>query len=287
MLQKQDKDVRRIAMRQMAGIYGSAALFSGLQGLPMFGMVAMVYNLFADDDEDDLETATRKYVGEFMYKGLVNEITGLDIASRIGLSDLIFRTNPTSQSATFQDAFLEIFGGPAYGAGSKIMRGLNKIQEGNVERGIEDIVPAFLGNAMKSYRYGTEGATTMRGDPMIEDLNAFSIGAQALGFTPAELSLQQAINAKTKGIEKAILDKKNKLLLRYNISSREGDNEARDEYKEELIKLNDKHPGLGVNSETFERSSRAFLETSKRMRNGVQYSKKLEQEMLDNIAAYD
>jgi hypothetical protein len=286
-LQKQDKDVRRIAMRQMGGIFGSAALFSGLQGLPMFGTVAMMYNLFADDDEDDLETATRKYTGEFMYKGLINEITGLDVAGRIGLSDLIFRTNPTSQSATFQDALLQTFGGPAYGAGSKIMRGINKIHEGNVERGIEDIVPAFLGNAMKSYRYGTEGATTMRGDPMIEDFSVFSVGAQALGFTPAELSLQQAINAKTKGIEKAILDKKNKLLMKYNISSREGDNEARDEYKEKLLELNDKHPGLGINSETFERSRRAFKESSDRMKNGVQYSKKLEQEMLDNIAAYD
>lgn len=286
-LQNQDKEVKKAAMRQIAGIYGTAALFSGLQGVPMFGMAAMVYNLFADDDEDDFETATRKYIGEFAYKGLINEITGLDVAGRIGLSDLIFRTNPTSQSATFQDAFLQTFGGPAYGAGSKIMRGLSKIQEGNIERGIEDILPSFLGNAMKSFRYGTEGATTMRGDPMIEDFSIFSIGAQALGFTPAELSLQQAINAKNKGIEKAILDEKNKLLQRYNISDRVGDVEAREEAKEKLMELNRKHPGLGINSETFERSSRAFLDASKRMVNGVQYSKKLEQEMLDNIAAYN
>jgi len=286
-LQNQDKEVKKAAMRQIAGIYGTAALFSGLQGVPMFGMAAMVYNLFADDDEDDFETATRKYIGEFVYKGLINEITGLDVAGRIGLSDLIFRTNPTSQSATFQDAFLQTFGGPAYGAGSKIMRGLSKIQEGNIERGIEDILPSFLGNAMKSFRYGTEGATTMRGDPMIEDFSIFSIGAQALGFTPAELSLQQAINAKNKGIEKAILDEKNKLLQRYNISDRVGDVEAREEAKEKLMELNRKHPGLGINAETFERSSRAFLDASKRMVNGVQYSKKLEQEMLDNIAAYN
>jgi hypothetical protein len=286
-LQNQDKEVKKAAMRQIAGIYGTAALFSGLQGVPMFGMAAMIYNLFADDDEDDFETATRKYIGEFAYKGLINEITGLDVAGRIGLSDLIFRTNPTSQSATFQDAFLQTFGGPAYGAGSKIMRGLSKIQEGNIERGIEDILPSFLGNAMKSFRYGTEGATTMRGDPMIEDFSIFSIGAQALGFTPAELSLQQAINAKTKGIEKAILDEKNKLLQRYNISDRIGDVEAREEAKEKLMELNRKHPGLGINAETFERSSRAFLDASNRMKNGVQYSKKLEQEMLDNIAAYN
>ena len=286
-LQKQDKEVRRIAMRQMAGVFGSAALYSGIQGIPMFGMAAMIYNLFADDDEDDFETATRKYVGEFMYKGLINEITGLDVAGRIGLSDLIFRTNPTSQSATFQDAFLQTFGGPAYGAGSKFMRGLSKIQEGNIERGIEDISPSFLGNLMKSFRYGTEGATTMRGDPMVEDFNVFSVGAQALGFTPAELSLQQAINAKAKGIEKAVLDEKNKLLQRYNISDRVGDIAARDEYKEKLRELNRKHPGLGINEETFERSRRAFKESTKRMVNGVQYSKKLEQEMLDNIAAYN
>ena len=53
------------------------------------------------------------------------------------------------------------------------------------------------------------------------------------------------------------------------------------------MELNRKHPGLGINAETFKRSSRAFKESSDRMKNGVQYSKKLEQEMLDNIAAYN
>ena len=282
-----DAKTRSIARNQFLGIQGMAALFAGVQGLSMFGLAAMVYNMFADDDEDDFETATRKYIGEFAYKGMLNYATGLDIAGRVGLNDLVFRTNPVAQSQTFQENLLQIFGGPIYGVTERVLRGLSLMNEGHMERGIEQILPSTAANIMKGFRYGTEGANTLRGDPMMEDINAYNAFAQALGFTPAELSKQQYINAQEKGIEKAILDKKTKLLRQYNFAKRMGETEEQNEAREKLKELGKKHPGLGINEDTFRNSERAYKEATKRMVNGAQYNKKLMQEHLNSIAEYD
>jgi hypothetical protein len=286
-LQNEDKAVKKAAMSQIAGIYGTSALFAGLQGVPMFGVAAMVYNLFKDDDEDDMETATRKYVGEFAYKGMLNYLTDIEIASRTSLSDLIFRSNPSGASSTFQENFLQTFGGPAYGVASRIKRGLDFISEGNIERGVENILPSAFGNMFKALRFSTEGARTLRGDPITEDITAFSIAAQALGFAPAEYTRQLEINSQLKGVEKYILQNKTKLLQKWNIAKSQGDFEDANKYKEELKELNDKHPGLEINNSTFEASDRAFKAASKRMVNGVQFNQKLYNEMMQRAAEYD
>jgi hypothetical protein len=286
-LKGESPEVRKAAMRQIAGVYGTAALFSGLQGIPMFGVAAMVYNLFADDDEDDMETATRKYVGEFAYKGMLNYVTGAEVASRFSMSDLIFRSNPSASSHTFEQGLLENLGGPVYGVASRIKRGLDMMNEGNMQRGVENILPSSISNILKSYRYGTDGAKSLRGDPIVEDVNAFSIAAQALGFAPAEYVRQLEINSQLKGVEKNILQKKSKLLQQYNIAKRMGDNEEAAEHKQELLELNKKHPKLEITADTFERSERAFKAATKRTVNGVQFSQKLYDEMMKNAAEYD
>ena len=62
-MKSEDKKVREAAMRQIVGVYASAGMMAGVQGLPMFGILAAVYNMFKGDDEDDAETAARKWLG--------------------------------------------------------------------------------------------------------------------------------------------------------------------------------------------------------------------------------
>jgi hypothetical protein len=286
-LKGETPEIRKAAMSQLAGVYGTSALFSGLQGVPMFGIAAMIYNLFAEEDEDDMETATRKYVGEFAYKGMLNYVTGAEVASRFSLSDLIFRSNPTANSRTFEQGLLENIGGPAYGVMSRIKRGLDFMSEGNMERGVENILPSAISNLFKAYRFGTEGAQSLRGDPIVEDINAFSIAAQAMGFAPADYVRQLEINSNLKGVEKTILQEKSKLLQKWNVATRMGDTEDANEYKEKLFELNKKHPDLKISEDTFQRSERAFKAATKRTVNGVQFSQKLYDEMMRNAAEYE
>jgi hypothetical protein len=284
-LKNEDPEVRKAAMKQIAGIYGTAALFAGIQGLPLFGIAAMVYNMFADDDEDDFESATRSYLGEFWYKGLFNYVTNVEIAGRTGLSDLIVRDSGKQDSQTVALTMMEMLGGPVYGVASKVERGLKMIGEGNVERGIENILPTSLGNVMKSFRYATEGTKTLRGDPISGEVNSWNVAAQLFGFAPADYTKQLEINSRLKGIDKKINQEASKIKRQYYVAHRVGDTEAKQEAKEKLLELGAKHKGLEINRATIgdilDRSMQAQERATKETVNGVRYSSKMRKELLD------
>jgi len=290
-LKGETPEIRQAAMRQIAGIYGTSALFAGIQGVPMFGVVAMIYNAFADDDEDDLETATRKYLGELPYKGLLNYVTNVEIASRTGLSDLIIRDSGKQDSQTIALTMMEMLGGPVFGVASRVERGLDMIRDGNVQRGIENILPSSLGNILKGIRYSTEGTTTLRGDPITGEVNPWNVAAQAFGFAPADYTRQLEINNRQKGIDKSVNQEETKLKRQYYTATRMGDSQGRKEARDKLLELGAKHPSLEINADTIgdvlDRSIEAQKRVTDRMRNGVAYSPKMLKEIEQNLKEYD
>jgi hypothetical protein len=290
-LKGETPEIRKAAMSQIAGIYGTAALFAGVQGLPMFGVAAMVYNMFADDDEDDFETATRKYLGEVPYKGLLNYVTNVEIASRTGLSDLIIRDSGKQDSQTIALTMMEMLGGPVFGVASRVERGLDMIRDGNIQRGIENILPSSLGNILKGIRYSTEGTTTLRGDPITGEVNSWNIAVQAFGFAPADYTRQLEINNRQKGIDKSVNQEETKLKRQYYLATRMGDSEGRKEARDKLLELGAKHPALEINAGTvgdvLDRSIEAQKRVTERMRNGVAYSPKMLKEIEQNLKEYD
>jgi hypothetical protein len=104
---------RKAAWKQVGGIMGMSALMAGVGGVPMFGTLSLIYSIFSDDDDDDLDTVTRKYFGDFIYKGPAEYMTNLSLASRISLSDLIIRdTKGGNHASTFAEQMMETVGGP-------------------------------------------------------------------------------------------------------------------------------------------------------------------------------
>ena len=284
-LQKQDPVVRKAAMKQLAGIYGTAAVFSGLQGLPLFGMLAMIYNMFADEDDEDFGTVVRAGTNELAYKGLINYMTNLDIASRVGLSDLIFRENKMSSgSASLADTIAEMIGGPVYGIATKIQRGTNMIGDGEVQRGIETMIPTGLGNVMRGIRLGTEGANTLRGDPIVGDVNAWNAFAQMFGFAPADYTKQLEINARIKGADKYVNETATKLRRQYNTAMRTYDIDGMQDVREKLEKLYAKHPSLGNLDTSLSKSKASYDRQTQLMYHGITISPKLRNEMLELAA---
>ena len=257
-------------MKQLAGIYGTAAIFSGLQGIPLFGVAAMIYNMFKDDDEEDFGTATRALTSELAYKGLVNQLTNLDIASRVGLGDLIFRDNKMSSgSASLAETIGEMVLGPVYGIATKIERGAKMMSDGEVMRGLETAVPTALGSLMRSVRFATEGANTLRGDPIVGDIGPWNVAAQLFGFAPADYTKQLEINASIKGIDKYVNETATKLRRQYNIADRTYDIEQQMDVREKLEKLYSKHPALGDLETSLTKSKAAFEKQTPLMYHGI------------------
>lgn len=280
-------EIRKAAMRQIAGVYGMSALLAGVQGVPLFGTLSALYNmLFRGDDDDDFETAARKYMGEGMFNGALNYLSGTAVANRIGLTDLLLHDTGYKNQDNAVLSFLQLAGGPVYGVADRATRGAQLIMSGETERGLEQLAPAAFGNLMKGGRYMTEGAQTRRGDPLTEDIGAGHALAQVFGFSPANYVQQLEINAIEKNTERRVTKQKSDLLQKYYVAMRNGDSDDASVQLDKLIKLGERHPGT-VTADTIRRSLAQHTRTSTQMVHGVSYNKTLRNELLNNAAEFD
>ena len=286
-MKSEDKKVRDAAMRQIAGIYASAGQMAGVQGLPMFGIVAAVYNLFKSDDEDDFETAARKYLKEGMFNGAVNYLTGTAVANRIGLSDLLISGTGYKEQDNAILSFLQLVGGPAYGVADRLVQGAKLISEGETLRGLERMAPSGIANVMKGVRFETEGANTLRGDPITGEMSTANAYAQMLGFAPAEYTRQLEINASEKNVERRALKERTKILRDYYISARVGDSEGMADAIEDMLKYSNRHPTYAITAETIQNSMAQHMKTTQEMYHGVTLNKRLRPELLADAAEFD
>jgi len=262
-------------------------VMAGVQGLPMFGILAAVYNMFKGDDEDDAETAARKYLGEGLFNGAVNYLTGTAIANRIGLSDLLINSTGYREQDNAVLAFLQLMGGPVYGVADRLQQGVKLINEGETERGLERMLPAGIANGFKGIRFATEGANTLRGDPIVGEMSTANAFAQVFGFAPAEYTRQLEINAAEKNIERRALKERTKMLRDYYIAARVGDSKGMSDAVGDMLKYSNRHPTHAITAETIQSSMAQHMKTSQEMYHGVTLNKKLRPELLQNAAEYD
>jgi len=285
-MSSEDPEIRSAAKRQIAGVYAMSAMMAGVQGVPMFGVVAAMYNLFGrDEDEDNFETAALKYLGEGMFNGAINALTGTAVSNRIGLTDLLLNSTGYQNQDNMILSLLQLAGGPVYGVTDRIIRGGKLISDGEVMRGMEQLLPSAFGNVLKGYRYGTEGANTLRGDPIVGEVGVGHSLAQAIGLAPAEYLRQIEINSSLKNREKAV-KMRSELARKYFTASRNGDSDAAAGYIDDLIKLGEKHPGL-VSGEYIRNSMAQHIRTSSKMFNGITLNPVMRNELLQSASEFD
>jgi hypothetical protein len=64
---------------------------------------------------------------------------------------------------------------------------------------------------MKGARYMTEGALTLKGDPVQEDIGAYNSLMQIIGFSPASLSSTYEKTSAAKGYEREVAQRQTTL----------------------------------------------------------------------------
>tara|TARA_R110000803_G_scaffold57332_1_gene115211 strand:- start:203 stop:3214 length:3012 start_codon:yes stop_codon:yes gene_type:complete len=272
----ENKELRSAARKQVGGILLSSALLAGVQGMPLVGIGLALWNIGLDDDEEDAETQLRKFIGERQYKGPINYYGGVDIASRIGLSNLLFRTNPyTDPDASLVARLGEFVAGPAGSMANQVYRGVQELQEGELERAGMSFVPAAMRNMYKAaIKYPTEGGIlTRRGDVIYDDLNAWETGAQFFGFAPAEYTKTQEMNRITKTQDRDIVSQSTKLLKQYYVAMRMGGDTQ--DILEDIMEYNRKYPAVAISPSSIIRSMRMHMRTSLLMDKGITLSPKM------------
>ena len=267
--------------KQLMAIHLSALLFAGVQGLPLYGAVAFLFDLFDDEYDESTDTVVRRYLGnDMLFRGAITELTGLDVSERVKLTDLLFEADRFTSNPSTEETFMHLFGGPAWSVASRMVDGAGKLKDGEIERGLEDLMPGAVRNAYQAViRYPRdEGILTRRGDPMYDDITGGDIAAKLLGFPPAEYTRQMDETSAAKKMESGARNERTKLLSRYYYAKRTGDREEMQEMRRKMREFNKtnavkRDPKLRITPETIERSLKAHERTTRvRMHNGVTLS---------------
>jgi hypothetical protein len=288
--------VRKEAFRQLIGIYGMAMAFAGIKGLPFMGAIStlatVINSLLGDDDEPyDFDVMMRSWTNELFYKGLINYATNLEVANRVGVAnDLLFRDDPkgVAENGYVLTAMKQAFG-PAGSFAASVGDGATQVSEGNVARGIEAMLPTFLKNGFKAWRYASEGVTNRKGELVIDDISSYNIAMQVIGFSPANLSnVYEEIGMK-KDFERKVMAQRSKLLNKYDMARRAGDSDLLMETLEEIGEYNEKRkdPKAKITQDTLSRSVRAREAAERDSVNGVRFNKNLRTEIDDLLEEYE
>jgi len=274
-------NAKRIARNKLIGVHASSLLFAGVQGIPLYGAFEVISNLFfLDDEEEDFDSIVRSYIGEQGFKGAVNSLTGVDVATRIRLTGLLLNENRYNKDASLEESLFFYFGGPAFSTVKRIEQGFKDASDGKVERSIENFLPPGIANIYKtvptpiSGRLTREGYETRRGDPIFDDVTGGDLAGILFGFPPVEYTNTMEKNNIKKGIDTAVNKKKSKILKQYYVAARTGNTELMNKALKDLLAHNKRHPLSAITGDSISKSMKRHIEQSKNIRqhNGVSIS---------------
>tara|TARA_R110000803_G_scaffold5585_1_gene18359 strand:- start:2519 stop:4393 length:1875 start_codon:yes stop_codon:yes gene_type:complete len=270
-------ETRKIARYQLGYFMATTAALAGVGGMPLMGAAAAIYNQFiADDDEDDFEAMMTKTLGSTIYDGLANEILGVEIASRVSMNSLLYRPPFIEKDQNPLYTLFEQLGGPVVGIVNSGFRGADLINDGEIRRGLEAMAPAVARNISKAQRFAAEGADTLRGDPIVDDLNPYNAFMQLVGFAPSAYIENLGINSNERRKQNAVDTERRRLMRRHNMAKTEGDSGAVRQVLEKIRKFNDELPANfqddKIDGPALAKSYSGFGTTSSNMINGIVYT---------------
>lgn len=217
------------ARRELAGIMGTTSMIAGALGLPFANVFAGVYNTIADlydeDEPRDIRIAARNWladnfgapVGEAIAHGPLQALTGVE-SYTFGMQNLLPGSEFLSSRRLLKDRLDELpktLMGPALNAGLDLAAGMAKISDGQLVKGIGQMLPSGLKGYWKAGEIAAHGFTDSKGNPIGLPATPWDIAVQTTGLRPAvraetaeaaaEISAhQQRINARKASINDRI-----------------------------------------------------------------------------------
>ncbi|BBL74204.1 hypothetical protein MishRS11D_13020 [Methylomagnum ishizawai] len=132
--------------------------------------------------------------------------------------------------------------------------------DGHPWRAVEKIMPLkAVADLMKAYRYAGEGATTLNGDELVEEVNAAEVFATALGFPPMRISERYAENQGFVNASKALHERRQEIMDQVAQGRMKDDGEALDRGVAEARAFTAKHPDMAISGRDLAQSVRARL----------------------------
>ena len=278
-------EAREAARNHIFNVYLASVAFAGVRGIPMIGIFAFMWDMIlTDDDEDDFDNMLRKKIGVGLSTGLVNTFAGVNVADRISLTDMLYRSN-RNYDQTPSELYATLALGPVWGVVSRVPRAFSAWERNDYARVAESGLPPVLSNPLKAIRYGLSGAKTTSGDMITNDFGGLSLAGQFLGFAPTSVTESQRFTSNQKRIETERAQDRSMILKRAWLAYRMGDGVGYSDEIKEAIEFNRSLPAnskfridIGKDG-TFDRSFRSRMKAVEERVMGIRYKDKDQAQM--------
>jgi hypothetical protein len=273
---------RAIARASLKYITAHMAVLGGALGVPFVSQAASILSgIFGDEDEpDDYEYKLRRMIGN----DAVADLLLRGVPAAIGLESLGKRLSMENVASPFgpfvefnitsrADAAQMIVGmmGPSVGLGLKFVDALGMMSKGNYYKGLELALPNGIGNAMKGYRFATEGITMRNGDLVMkpEDISMIDAAFQAVGLPTTTITDRQYTQKVVAEFDKFYASRAGEIKAMYVEGSRQSDAAAMAEARDDWQKLQESRVRNGYKRQSMSELFRAPAEARKRERGVV------------------
>jgi hypothetical protein len=243
-----------------AFIYMNAtgAALVGAKGVPFYGFVAAIANMFLGEDEDDVNTIVAKTIGEGYYYGAVAKYFGADVTDRVALTNLLIRDKGNYRPENTTEYLLESYGGPTVGITMRVSENFYRLffddDPRNDTRAVEGMLPTAISNGKKAYRYATEGYETTRGDAIVGEVTVGDAILQTMGFAPSKFRAEQDKLARDRRVTTGIGGMRKGLLDRFAFAHNNGDEAGKKQVLEDIRAFNKKHGNVAISGDTLRQS---------------------------------
>ena len=298
-----DPEVKREMVRRSLASLVLSFTFAGFQGFFGYSVIKMVYelfeNLFGDEDEpksfegdvrqglyntisdhlgeDSEETA--RLLSDILWAGPVDTAFGGSIGLRVAPDIFRLFVQLQDNGKEGRDAYIHFMAqmaGPVVGGVAGMAFDANNLYFNDDEpwKAGEKIVPKFVRDPMKAWRYALEGATNSEGNTIIpaEDFSAWDLALQANGFAPSDLQKQYDLNRVEMTRDRALEDRK-KVLMRNARKDVNKNGAVSAETVTAIQRFNSMNPtiaitGEGITSSVKNKARRAALNIGGQQRDG-------------------
>jgi hypothetical protein len=285
-----DAEVKKTAATKFIGTLGMTAMFAGTLGLPLVSVLVWAMSLLSEDDEDPekrnpklrfrnwLREEFGENLGLALERGPVSWATDIDFHSRVKLDQLWFRD--IKQGKSEPEALKEfIFNllGPSVGLAVNTTEALRRINTGDVQRGVEMLLPAGVRGFATAMRYNEEGVRTLKDDKVVtrDQLSAKEIAIAATGFSPTKIgATQEDVSQARAELDKVNLERGQVLTMFKDLTTKFTPS-RRDAAVRALKDFNKKNPMVALDADTIIKSMEDNIEASAMSVRGIRTSEKL------------
>ena len=284
--------LRTEARKQFMLLMGMSFMFAGAAGLPIWWMyagMAKAFNaVFGNPEEpydvenefkNNMNTVFGGFAGDVVSRGLVPQLTGVSLSDRMStnLPDMWFRdTKKNVDEVEWVNQTLINLMGPTAGMAINVAEGLKRFNNGQTERAFEAFTPAAVKNLLAGSRIATEGALTMKGDTLLENISGVEAFEQMLGFTPERLAQKQSANIEAKASEQAVMLRRQNLLNFLAMAIEREDEDAEAKVLAKIDDFNEANDWAAISGKTIRSSlkKRAQVKAMANELGGLRVNKK-------------